>query len=289
MLERKPLAEVLRGAEESLRRKGFPTARLDAEILLSHQLGMDRTGLYVRFHEPVAGDQIGGFLNLIERRIGGEPVAYITGRKEFWSLSFEVGPDVLIPRPDTEVLVEEILRAAGKMGRERLDILEIGTGSGAVAIVLAKELEHARIAATDVSEKALRQAEKNAAAHDVAERILFLQGDLFEPLCGKFDIIASNPPYLSKETYKNLSPGVRLFEPKEALMAGRKGTEFHEALAQGSRNHLRDGGWLLMEIGEGQEADVEAMLKENALFEEIKITADYAGLPRVAGARRKIT
>jgi len=289
MQARKALAEVLHSASEALRKKGFPTPRLDAEILLSHQMGMARTGLYVHFHKSLSREEIGGFRGLIERRIQGEPVAYITGRKEFWSLLLEVGPDVLIPRPDTEVLVEEVLGAAENFGRENPDILEIGTGSGAVGIALAKELKNARIVATDVSEKALHLAKKNAAAHAVADRIHFLQGNLFEPLSAKFDIIASNPPYISEETFKNLPPGVRMFEPKEALMAGPKGTEFQEALIKGSRNHLKDGGWLLMEMGEGQKASIEDMLNETALYEEIKFTADYAGLPRVAGARRKIS
>jgi release factor glutamine methyltransferase len=289
MSAKNALAEVLHSAAEELRRKGFPTPRLDAEILLSHQIGMARPGLYVHFHKSLSRDEMGGFLGLIERRIQGEPVAYITGRKEFWSLLFEVGPGVLIPRPDTEVLVEEVIRIAKDLGRDNPDILEIGTGSGAVGIALAKELKDARIVATDISGKALHLAKKNAADHAVAGRIRFLQGNLFEPLSVKFDIIASNPPYISEETFRNLPPGVRMFEPKEALIAGPKGTEFHEALIKGSRNHLRDGGWLLMELGEGQKASIEFMLKETALFEEIKFTADYAGLPRVARARRKIS
>jgi release factor glutamine methyltransferase len=289
MQARNALAEVLHSAAEVLRRKGFTTPRLDAEILLSHQMGMARTGLYVHFRKSLSRDEIEGFLGLIERRIHGEPIAYITGRKEFWSLLFEVGPDVLIPRPDTEVLVEEVLRAAKDLGRDDPDILEIGTGSGAVGIALAKELRNARIVATDVSGKALHLAKKNAAAHAVADKIHFLHGNLFEPLSANFDIIASNPPYLSEETFRNLPPGVRMYEPKEALMAGPKGTEFHEALIKGSRDYLRDGGWLLMEMGEGQKAGIEVMLNETALYEEIKFAADYAGLPRVAGARRKIS
>jgi len=270
-----------------LRRGGSSSPRLDAEMLLSHQLGVGRTGLYVRFQEPLTGNPLEAFLDLVERRIREEPVAYITGRKEFWSLLFEVGPGVLIPRPDTEVLVEDVLRAARDLGRDDLDILEIGTGSGAVSIALAKELNNARIVATDVSEQALDWAKKNAAAHDAADRILFLQGHLFEPLSTKFDIIASNPPYIAEATYTNLPRGVRLFEPVEALLAGPRGTEFHEALIAGSRDHLRDGGWLFMEIGDGQKRGVEHLLKEIPWLEDINVTADYAGLPRVAGARRK--
>jgi release factor glutamine methyltransferase len=289
MLKQNTLAEVLRGAEEKLRREGFPTPRLDAEMLLSHHLGMDRTGLYVRFHDALTGDQLEAFLNLMDRRVREEPVAYIIGRKEFWSLLLEVGPGVLIPRPDTEVLVEEVLRAARDLGRDDLDILEIGTGSGAVSIALAKELKHARIVATDISSLALHWAGKNATAHAVAGRIQFVQGNLFEPLSAKFDIIASNPPYIDEATFRNLPRGVRLFEPEEALMAGPRGTEFHEALIAGSRDRLIDGGWLFMEIGEGQKKDVENMLNESAWHAEIKFTADYAGLPRVAGARRKIS
>jgi len=289
MTKRKTLAALLHGAEEELRRKGFSTARLDAEILLAHQLGMDRTGLYIHFHDVPEEREAEGFQSLVERRLKEEPVAYILGRKEFWSLRIEVGPGVLIPRPDTEILVEEVLGAVGKLGKEDPDILEIGTGSGAVAIALAKELVRARIVATDVSGAALRQAEKNATAHEVADRIQFVQGDLFEPIGEKFDIIASNPPYISEEIYENLPKGVRLFEPREALLAGPLGTEYHEALVRGSGIHLRKSGWILMEIGEGQRPEIEEMLRASGMYEEIVIRSDYAGLPRVVGARRKNT
>lgn len=224
---------------------------------------------------------------MIDRRLEGEPVAYMTGCKEFWSLPLMVGPEVLIPRPDTEVLVAEVLSVAQGLGRDHLDILEIGTGSGAVSIALAKELKNARLVATDISRPALQRAEENAVRHAVAGRISFVHGNLFEPLSQKFDILASNPPYLSAEDFKRLPRGVQSFEPKTALFAGPKGTEFHEALIKGGRHHLRGGGWLFMELGEGQKEDVEFML-EDAGYDRIGFAPDYAGLVRVARARRKV-
>ncbi len=280
------LSDVLNRAAAALKKTGTPTPVLDAEVLLSHCLGLDRTGLYVNLQKPLSPEEIGAFEKLVVRRAAGEPVAYIVGRKEFWSLPFHVGPAVLIPRPDTEILVEEILRIAGRLGKDRLDILEIGTGSGAVSIALAGELKNARIVATDCSKEAIEVAKKNAAVNALAGRISFLQGNLFDPLCEKFDIIASNPPYLSEEEFNGLPPGVRLFEPREALLAGPEGTEFHQALIQGGRSYLRDGGWLIMEIGDRQKDRIANLFRIDGGYAEVDFTVDYAGLFRVVRARK---
>ncbi len=282
------LSEILNDTANILRSKGFTTPRLDAEVLLSHHLGLDRPGLYIHFHKSLSDSETASFRKLIDRRKRGEPVAYITGSKEFWSLPLTVSPDVLIPRPDTEVLVAEALGASKPLGRDHLDILEIGTGSGAVGIALAKELKNARIVATDISLTALHVAKKNAARHAVADRISFVQGNLFEPLSGKFDIIVSNPPYISAADFMQLPRGVQSFEPKAALLAGPKGTEFHEALIKGGRHHLTGGGWLIMEMGDGQKERVEFMLAADGVYDEVGFAPDYAGFVRIARARRKV-
>jgi release factor glutamine methyltransferase len=281
------LKEILQRATEALRAKGSPTPRLDAEVLLSNQSGLSRPELYVNLHKTVEEEDLRPFWKLVERRMEGEPVAYITGLKEFWSLSFEVGPAVLIPRPDTEVLVEEALRIAGQFDHDPLDILEIGTGSGAVSIALARELKGARLTATDISPAALKLAKRNAVLNAVADQISFFEGNLFEPVKGKFDILVSNPPYLSAKTFSRLPAGIRSFEPKQALLAGPEGTEVHDALILGGSQHLRDGGWLLVEMGEGQWECIERSLIINGSYERIGFVADYAGYPRVAKARKR--
>jgi release factor glutamine methyltransferase len=282
------LLEVLTDAVNALKRSGSPSPHLDAEVLLCHQLSMSRTDLYTRFHQMLSDDQADGFRRLIKRRMKAEPVAYIRGFKEFWSLPFEVSPAVLIPRPDTEILVQEVLNVSRGFGQQRPDLLEIGTGSGVVSIALAVELANVRIVATDVSCAALEIAKKNAEVHSVADRISFREGDLFEAISEKFDTIASNPPYISEAVFAQLPPGVRDYEPREALVAGPKGTEFHEALIRDGKQYLKEGGRLLMEIGDGQKDAISAIFETDGCYEDIRFSADYSGLLRVAIARRKV-
>ncbi|HOD30278.1 MAG TPA: peptide chain release factor N(5)-glutamine methyltransferase, partial [Smithellaceae bacterium] len=214
-----------------------------------------------------------------------EPVAYITGHKEFWSFTLEVNKDVLIPRPDTEIIVEETLN----IGKEiyQLRILDIGTGSGAIALALAHELPEAKITATDVSIAALKIAKKNARNLKLGKNIEFLKGDLFAPVKGFFDIIVSNPPYISAAEYEELPRGVKDFEPKIALLAGQTGVEFYEKLIYQSKNHLKKDGWLLMEIGAPQAEKIRDIMQECAFFEDIDVRRDYAGHDRVIKGRKK--
>ena len=223
------------------------------------------------------------FRSLVAMRIKGEPVAYIIGEKEFWSLTFEVTPDVLIPRPDTEILVEEVLKL---FGREEVRILEIGTGNGAISVALASEREQVSITATDCSPEALAVAGRNALKNNVNKRISFLCGDLFEPVRGTYDIIISNPPYLSEEEFNLLAPGVREYEPRRALVAGLDGTEFHRRLIQGARPFLAEDGWLAMELGAGQRGDLEKILHESD-YCDIVFHRDYAGIERVVLAHMR--
>lgn len=266
---------------------GIPSARLDTEVLLAFCLGCNRLEFMKYPDRQISVEALAAFHKMIGRRLHFEPVAYITGRKDFWSFTLEVNPDVLIPRPDTEVIVEEALAACQAESLEQPLILDIGTGSGAIALALAKDIPAARLTATDISAAALAVAQKNARLLGLAESVTFLQGDLFEPVSGKFDMIVSNPPYIAKGEYETLAAGVRDFEPKEALWAGETGVEFYEKLVYQTPDYLREKGWLLLEIGAKQGEQVRAIMDVSGFYDSINVRADYAGLARVIKGRKK--
>jgi len=280
------ILNVLNQTVRALDLSGSTTSRLDAEVLLSACLKKDRTSLYTHPEHLLTEKDLEEFHHLVERRKLGEPVAYIVGKKEFWSLLFEVNRHILVPRPETEILVEEVLRVCSGIGGKNLKILEIGTGSGAISVSLASELREAQIIATDISQEAIAVAMRNAQNNGVENRISFLSGNLFHPVSGKFDIVVSNPPYISQEEYEQLPLDVRGFEPKSALLSGADGTAFHRKIIKGAPVYLKVGGWLLMEIGSGQKDQVEFILKESNLYDNIIFRADYAGIERVSIARR---
>ena len=283
------ILSVLKKAVLVLESSGCKSSRLDAEVLLSSYLKKERTNLYSHTEQSLTEREHGEYQQWVERRKHGEPVAYIVGEKEFWSLLFQVNNHVLVPRPDTEILVEEVLKICSSMGDRNLKILEIGTGCGAICVALASELKSAQIVATDIAKEALAVALKNAKNNNVAHRISFLLGDLFQPVSGKFDIIVSNPPYISQNEYDKLPFEVRGFEPKSALLAGDDGTVFHKSIIEGGKYYLNSGGWLSMEMGSGQKYRIENMLKEANLYDNITFRFDYAGTERVSRARRKTT
>ncbi|HOE22372.1 MAG TPA: peptide chain release factor N(5)-glutamine methyltransferase [Smithellaceae bacterium] len=281
------IRQIIFEATQKLEKAGIPSARLDAEVLLAFLLRCDRLAFFKNPENPISKEQRAAFDRLIERRTGGEPVAYMTGRKAFWSFALEVNPAVLIPRPDTEVIVEEALAVLRQESWRRPRILDIGTGSGAIALALACEVPGASITATDISEAALQTAQKNAAALNV-EPIVFLKGDLFEPVEGRFDLIVSNPPYIGADEYQSLPPGVKNFEPEEALRAGQTGLEFYEKLIYQAHGYLAENGWLLLEIGARQKQEVRAIYEAHQdFYERIDVREDYAGLPRVIKGRRR--
>lgn len=280
------ILNALNEAIRVLKDCGCATPRLDAEVILSACLNKDRTRFHIDREESLTRDDLQEFRRCIERRKAGEPVAYIVGRKEFWSLPFEVNNNVLIPRPETEILIEEVLKVCSSLKTKEIRILEIGTGCGAISVSLAHELKNAQITATDISQHAINVASKNAQINDVANQIFFLQGNLFEPVSGNFDIIVSNPPYISKEEYDRLPTGVRDFEPETALLSGADGTSFHRQIIKAGGIYLKAGGWSFMEIGAGQKEMVEFMLNESNLYDNIAFRDDYAGIKRVAIARR---
>ena len=281
--------DILNESIKALEAADIPSARLDAEVLLSFCLGCDRLEFYKNPDMTISEAKLSTFRNLIARRLQCEPVAYITGRKEFWSFTLEVNNSVLIPRPDTEIIVEEALNICRKIDSPGIKILDIGTGSGAIALALASEITGAKVVATDISPAALNLAQKNATALGLKEKIYFQQGDLFEPVDGIFDIIVCNPPYISAQDYEKLPAGVKDYEPQDALLAGKSGLEFYEKLIYQAAGFLQKNGWLLLEIGAKQETGVRGIMEAAGIYDSVEMRKDYAGLPRVIKARRKIS
>jgi len=285
------ILKLIRWTDERFKKEGLPTPRLDAEVLLAESLGIDRVGLYTHFDQPLQPVELARFKKLIQRRMAHEPLAYITGKREFWSLPLRITPDVLIPRPETEGLVAEALEvlADGERWERCWRILEIGTGSGAISIALAKELPSASLVATDLSEKALALARENASESGVQERIQFLHGDLFDPLeeGSPFDLILSNPPYIPRSHFASLAPEVRDFEPRIALDGGEDGLIFFRRALPRVGRYLKPGGWLLAEIGAGQDPEVRKIAAENSDLEAFTFIPDLAGIKRVFKARKK--
>ena len=282
------VSQALRGAILRLRQARSATPNLDAEVLLAFCMEKERTSFIIHPEMPVSHREQECFEKLLDRRCSGEPVAYLTGKKEFWSLPFKVDRRVLIPRPETEVLVEEALKFISPRcpGGENCSVLEIGTGSGAIVIALARELPFAKLTATDISGAALEVARENAASNGVSERIDFREGSFFGPVAGsRFDIIISNPPYVSEEEHGSLERGVRDFEPLEALVAGPDGTGCLERIIVDARPFLTGGGMLLLEIGCLQEQKIEEIFSKEG-YKLIAFRKDYAGLTRAASARR---
>lgn len=278
---------LLNHATLDLEHQGSPTARLDAEVLLSHCIKTNRIGLYTHPEATLSEKDLHVFQGWVARRCAGEPVAYIIGQKEFWSLLFEVNKDVLIPRPETELLVETIIAAYSSDCDRHLNILEIGTGSGAIAVALASELKSAHIVATDISQGALSVAKKNAHRNGVEGQISFRWGSLFEPVCEKFDIIVSNPPYIPEDTFDSLPLSVRGFEPRLALIAGLEGTSCHRDIITQGASFLKPEGRIYLEIGDKQAGLITEIMNHSDFYEEISVICDYAGASRVIWAKRK--
>ncbi len=281
--------DILNESTKALEAAGIPSARIDAEVLLSFCLGCDRLEFYKNPDMAISETQLAAFRNLIARRLQWEPVAYITGRKEFWTFVLEVNSSVLIPRPDTEVIVAETIDICRKIDSSEIKILDIGTGSGAIALALASEITGAKVVATDISPLAVNLAQKNAVALGLKDKINFRQGNLFEPVDGIFDIIVSNPPYIAAEEYEKLPAGVKDYEPQDALLAGKSGLEFYEKLIYEAAGFLQKNGWLLLEIGAKQEAGVRKIMETAGFYDSIEMRKDYAGLPRVIKVRRKVS
>jgi release factor glutamine methyltransferase len=267
---------------------GIDSARLDAEVLMGHALGFEKSQLYLSLDEQLDDRVKYQFDIFWKRRLRREPVAYITGCQEFWSLDFRVTSDVLIPRPETERLVEIALNCAGAFDRGLpLRILDVGTGSGAIAVSLAKELPRAQVWATDVSLPALEIARHNAACHRVAERIQFAGSDLFDSVRESgFHLIVSNPPYVRRGEFANLTPEVSRWEPRSALDGGADGLDYYRGIIREANRHLLPGGALIMEIGADLGRPVAQLLSDAGNYTAAKTYQDYACRDRVVVASR---
>ncbi|MGA3086128.1 MAG: peptide chain release factor N(5)-glutamine methyltransferase [Thermodesulfobacteriota bacterium] len=282
------IQQALNWADEYLQAEGLPDPHLSAELLLGSVLGLDRLGLIVHFDQSIDEPEWAFFQERVLRRAGQEPIAYLLGQKEFWSLNFEVNPDVLIPRPETELLVEESLKIlSDRTGLKTL--VELGTGSGAVSIVLAKSAEHletTQCLATDISWEALRTAQKNVFNHKVEKKLHLVQGDWLGPFSSRerwIDLLISNPPYVSDHEMDNLPMTVKRYEPLKALAGGQDGLEAIRHIFQQASKQLKVGGWLLLEIGETQ-GDQVVKLARGHHFNPTTIRRDYAGRDRVLKA-----
>ncbi len=271
------IAQALRSATLSLQEGEVDSPRLDAEVLLAHHLGLTRSQLLARTHFLLSPELEEGYGALVERRRRREPVAYITGCKEFYGLEFRVTPEVLIPRPETEVLVEVALVLA-RQGRS--PIAEVGTGSGAVAIALARNLPGVKIYATDSSPSALRVAEENRRCHQVS--LSFLQGDLLEPLPEAVALIVANLPYLSRQELEEAQPEVARYEPREALDGGEDGLKWHRRLFAQAPEYLLPEGAICLEMGADQAQAVSGLAREEFPQAKMAVVKDLAGLDRVA-------
>jgi len=279
------VSEALREGRAMLLRAGIESATLDAEILLCHALGVGREALYTAGEVDVRSRR--KYRRLLRERAAFKPVAYITGSKEFWSLDLLVTPDVLVPRPETERLVEVCLEFAnGRDSTARVHILELGTGSGAVAIALAKEMPAAKIMATDLSPAALTAARRNAERHSVAHQIDFTCGDLFGPLKRRgFDFVVANPPYVRSGELEMLAPEIRDWEPRAALDGGADGLRCYRLIADAAAGYLAPGGSVMLEIGADMGSEVARLFAATRRYTRETIYQDAAGRDRVFCAR----
>ena len=285
-MEENTIAAQLKLATEKLKAAEVDSPRLDAEVLLAYVLHCRRLALYVKLKKVLTAEQITRYQNLIKRRLERIPVAYLTGHKEFMGLNFAVTPDVLIPRPDTEVLAQGVIENLYKFNR-KIKIADLGTGSGAICVSILKFAENVTAAAVDISKKALDIAHFNAEKFNVDDKITFYEGNLFEPLAGQtFEVIVSNPPYVSTADFKNLQPEIEN-EPEIALEGGADGLDFYRKIVEAAPKFLSDDGFLAMELGFKQSPAVKKLIEDNGNFKQIEIWKDLAGIERVIAAWKK--
>jgi release factor glutamine methyltransferase len=280
------VGKIIDWTSAHLRKHGSDTPRLEAEILLAHARRCPRIQLYVQYNEPLTDDERTVMRDLVRRRAQSEPVAYLVGHREFFGLEFRVTPDVLIPRPETETLVLEAVTLAKQQPGTR--VLDVGTGSGCIAVSVATNVQDAVVTATDMDRRALDVARENAARHRLAERIRFLEGDLLASLSPgeQFEIIVSNSPYVADGEMETLPPDVRLHEPAHALRAGPQGLDVITRLIAAAPAYLTPGGSLLLEISPEQAPAVRVLLERTGAFEPSRTIKDPFGKERVIAARR---
>lgn len=273
--------ELLNLTTNFFEQKGINSARLNAELLLADILKCKRLDLYLSFDKPVKEEEVDSYRAFVKRRGMCEPLQYILGYVEFYGLTFSVNKDVLIPRQETEILIETVLNEIDK--EAQLNILDIGTGSGIIAVALAKHLPNAKIIAVDKSTEALAVAKQNAETHNVAQRITYLQNDVLVsslPIDEKLDIIVSNPPYVSLTEFHSLQKEISTYEPDFAVTDFSDGLTFYRKIIEFSKNYLNEKGKIFFELGAGQSAQVKSLF-ESHNFSSIQIWKDYANIERV--------
>jgi release factor glutamine methyltransferase len=264
-----------------------PSPRLNAELLMMFVLGRERAYLFAYPEHELSTEEQAQYEDVVRERARGCPTQYITGHQEFWGLDLLVSPAVLIPRPETEHVIETVLELVNGYsfdGPGRLHLLDVGTGSGCIALALASELPHAEIHACDISEEALEMARINAARLGMGGKVLFRKSDLLSVYAGeKFDFIVSNPPYVGEADADKVQKQVREFEPRIAVFSGQEGLDVYRKLVPQAHEHLKEGGWFVTEIGFSEEAKVRELL---AGWTDVQVTADLQGIPRVVAARK---
>jgi release factor glutamine methyltransferase len=284
------ISELLRKTTGYLKDKGSSSPRLDAEVLMTEVLGLSRVELYTNYEQPLTPPEVDRYRELIRRRSVGEPVAYILGRAPFRNLTLSVDRNVLIPRPETEQVVDIAVQylMEGNWPTPPI-VLDLGTGSGAIAISIARGFPEARVTATDASANAMELARENARTAGAADRIEFVHSDMFDALdpLTTFDLIVSNPPYVSEEEWETLAPDVRDYEPREALFGGIDGLDYLRRLAVEAPQFLKPHGALVMEIGHLQGPAVLELMHASDLYRAVRVGQDYAGHDRIVVGQRK--
>jgi release factor glutamine methyltransferase len=286
------LLEFLNQTTHTLKNHQIENPRLNAELLLARSMNLGREEFYTHLHEPLKESEKEMLEKMIQRRISGEPLQYILKHQEFWSIDLKVDFRVLIPRQETELLVEQSLSILSEISVKRNpSVLEIGTGSGAISIALAKEVKNVFLVATDISRDALVLAKENAESAGVQHQIKFVNADLFDPFCASrektpFDLILSNPPYIVRPEIRSLAKEVRDYEPIIALDGGEDGLEFYRRIITEGPFYLRESGWLLLEMGEGQSQKVAEQIKTKGAFLEPQVVLDLSGIQRVVKAQK---
>jgi release factor glutamine methyltransferase len=283
------ILKLLRWATTHFKTLHVDHPRSDAEILLSHALGLARVDLYVQYDRPLEPKELAAFKVLVKRRMQREPVAYIVGEKGFWKLDLEVTRDVLIPRPETELVVEAALSVIpSETSQSSLGVLDMGTGSGAIVLALAQERPGHRFYGIDCSYGAVCVAQKNARKHGLGHSVAFFQGQWFDALQNqgsRFDVIVTNPPYIRQDDLRTLAPEIFQFEPLQALTGGHDGLDAFRVIVGKAASYLNVGGWLIMEIGYDQGSVVQRLIAATASFDHVSVTKDHSGLDRVIRAR----
>lgn len=279
------IKEILSKTDSFFTKVGLESPRLDAEVLLADLLGMERINLYVKFDYPLTEEELAEYRDRVKKRAKRIPVAYITGKKEFMSLEFLVEPGVLIPRPETELLVEKIIDFCKENNLSSANIIDVGTGSGAIAISLASYMEDVCAVGVDISKKAVKLARKNLEKFSLKERVSIVNGNLLEQFIQRginnVDIIVSNPPYISDSEMSNLPPEVKK-EPELALAAGKKGLDYYEKIIPQAEKVLKKGGYIFFEIGDGQAQDVLELFSDK--WDAKELNEDYSGKERIISA-----